>query len=147
MLGIRSEIMQRDQDKVPQMQPRMRQDQLPSCHPDIIEQEQIDVESARSPEQIACPPRLIFQALTETQQLKRGQRCPDLQHRIEIIRLIAGTADRGSKVNRRCCGNGNSRLVLQTLTGLTEMGKRIVLISAQPEKDRLRVRCCHNPRH
>src|SRR3712207_3354990 len=54
----------------------------------IAEEQHVDVHRARRLLPLALPPEPGLHALAEAQQLDRGQAAPDLDHAVQVIRLL-----------------------------------------------------------
>ena len=81
------------------MQPWMGNGQQWIVHNKVINEQQVDIESAWSPVNIAIASGTIFNLSTELQQFMWRHICQDLNDTIQIIGLSGRTSNRRGPVN------------------------------------------------
>src|SRR5690625_3166883 len=101
------------------MRPRMRQAKRRMLGVDVVVGNNVDVEGARSPADLADPGGRLLELVAELKQRIWGQRGGDDQNLVEIIRLF-GPTHRCSLGQRRDRGDLNFRVIAESLDGVVQ---------------------------
>src|SRR5271165_1039488 len=114
--------------------PRMRDGQLGSLHDPIVEEEEIEVESALAPADAPDPTITGLDLLQQVQQRRRLQRRLDAGRGVEKTALPLGTADRLGFMERANIHDGDAGTGVQLLDGTQERGPAVSEIAAQADQ-------------
>jgi len=109
MYQLRGQLRERDQDEGALVQARVRQGQFGGFEGHVVDQQQIEIERARSVGKRARAAQVVLDAKQRAEEVTRSQRGLQSDDRIEEARLLQ-VSDRFRLVETRDSGDSTQRL-------------------------------------
>lgn len=110
----------------------------------MLHQQQIQIQSSRSPVLSAPPPGIMLQAPAQIKQFPRKQQGAQRDYSIEIVGLTRRSADRLRSIKGRNRCHLDILMPAQPPENVAKTAQRVAQITTQPNECSTPVRPCHS---